>query len=167
MDFTLTEGQKMLQKTAAEFAEKYVEPRAEEIDRTGEFPRDIFEKMCQVGFAGIGTPEKYGGSGGTDIDKVLAVTEIAKKDASCAAILSIHTIFASVLNQFGTEEQKQKYLPETTNGGALGAFALTEPNAGSDAGNAKTTAILDEQTGEYVINGTKCLSPAEARQKIF
>ena len=109
-----------------------------------------------MGFAGIGTPEKYGGSGGTDIDKVLAVTEIAKKDASCAAILSIHTIFASVLNQFGTEEQKKKYLPETTNGGALGAFALTEPNAGSDAGNAKTTAILDEQTGEYVINGTKC-----------
>ena len=165
MDFTLTEGQKMLQKTAAEFAEKYVEPRAEEIDRTGEFPRDIFEKMCQVGFAGIGTPEKYGGSGGTDIDKVLAVTEIAKKDASCAAILSIHTIFASVLNQFGTEEQKQKYLPETTNGGALGAFALTEPNAGSDAGNAKTTAILDEQTGEYVINGTKCFISGGSQAK--
>ena len=153
MDFTLTEGQKMLQKTAAEFAEKYVEPRAEEIDRTGEFPRDIFEKMCQVGFAGIGTPEKYGGSGGTDIDKVLAVTEIAKKDASCAAILSIHTIFASVLNQFGTEEQKQKYLVPLAKGEKLGAFGLTEPSAGTDASMQQTTAVLDGD--EYVLNGTK------------
>lgn len=156
MDFKFTDGQLMLQKTAAEFAEKYIEPRAEEIDRTGQFPRDIFDEMCQVGFSGIGTPVEYGGSGGTDIDKVLVVSEIAKKDASCAAILSIHTIFASVLYKFGTEEQKKKYLPETTNGGALGAFALTEPNAGSDAGSAKTTAILDAETGEYVLNGTKC-----------
>lgn len=156
MDFKFTDGQLMLQKTAAEFAEKYIEPRAEEIDRTGEFPRDIFDEMCKVGFSGIGTPVEYGGSGGNDIDKVLVVTEIAKKDASCAAILSIHTIFASVLSKFGTEEQKKKYLPETSNGGALGAFALTEPNAGSDAGSAKTTAILDEETGEYVLNGTKC-----------
>ena len=156
MDFKFTDGQLMLQKTAAEFAEKYIEPRAEEIDRTGEFPKDIFTEMGKVGFSGIGTPIEYGGSGGNDIDKVLVVTEIAKKDASCAAILSIHTIFASVLNKFGTEEQKKKYLPETTNGGALGAFALTEPNAGSDAGSAKTTAILDEETGEYVLNGTKC-----------
>lgn len=165
MDFKFTDGQLMLQKTAAEFAEKYIEPRAEEIDRTGEFPRDIFTEMGKVGFAGIGTPVEYGGSGGNDIDKVLAVTEIAKKDASCAAILSIHTIFASVLNAFGTEEQKQKYLPETTNGGALGAFALTEPNAGSDAGSAKTTAILDEETGEYVLNGTKCFISGGSQAK--
>ena len=156
MDFKFTDGQLMLQKVAAEFAEKYIEPRAEEIDRTGEFPKDIFTEMGKIGFSGIGTPVEYGGSGGDDIDKVLVVTEIAKKDASCAAILSIHTIFASVLNKFGTEEQKKKYLPETTNGGELGAFALTEPNAGSDAGSAKTTAILDEETGEYVLNGTKC-----------
>ena len=89
------------------------------------------EQMCQGSdLAGIGTPEEYGGSGGTDIDKVLAVTEIAKKDASCAAILSIHTIFASVLNQFGTEEQKKKYLPETTNGGALGAFCPDRAQCG-------------------------------------
>lgn len=79
MDFKFTEGQLMLQKTAADFAEKYIEPRAEEIDRTGEFPRDIFDKMCKVGFSGIGTPIEYGGSGGDDIDKVLVVTEIAKK----------------------------------------------------------------------------------------
>ena len=165
MDFKFTDGQLMLQKTAAEFAEKYIEPRAEEIDRTGEFPRDIFDEMCKVGFAGIGTPTTYGGSGGTDIDKVLVVTEIASKDASCAAILSIHTIFASVLSKFGTEEQKKKYLPETTNGGALGAFALTEPNAGSDAGSAKTTAILDEETGEYVLNGTKCFISGGSQAK--
>ena len=165
MDFKFTDGQIMLQKTAEEFAEKIIEPRAEEIDATGEFPRDIFDKMCEVGFAGIGAPVEYGGSGGTDIDKVLVVSEIAKKDASCAAILSIHTIFASVLQKFGTEEQKRKYLPETTNGGALGAFALTEPNAGSDAGSAKTTAILDEETGEYVLNGTKCFISGGSQAK--
>ena len=165
MDFKFTDGQLMLQKVAKDFAEEIIEPRAEEIDRTGEFPRDIFDKMCEVGFAGIGTPVEYGGSGGNDIDKVLVVSEVAQRDASCAAILSIHTIFASVLMKFGTEEQKKKYLPETTNGGALGAFALTEPNAGSDAGSAKTTAILDEETGEYILNGTKCFISGGSQAK--
>ena len=165
MDFKFTDGQLMLQKVAKDFAEEIIEPRAEEIDRTGEFPRDIFDKMCEVGFAGIGTPVEYGGSGGKDIDKVLVVSEVAQRDASCAAILSIHTIFASVLMKFGTEEQKKKYLPETTNGGALGAFAVTEPNAGSDAGSAKTTAILDEETGEYILNGTKCFISGGSQAK--
>ena len=165
MDFKFMDGQLMLQKVAKDFAEEIIEPRAEEIDRTGEFPRDIFDKMCEVGFAGIGTPVEYGGSGGNDIDKVLVVSEVAQRDASCAAILSIHTIFASVLMKFGTEEQKKKYLPETTNGGALGAFALTEPNAGSDAGSAKTTAILDEETGEYILNGTKCFISGGSQAK--
>lgn len=156
MDFKLTDGQEMLKKTVREFAEKVVGPRAEEVDQTGIFPRDTFEQMAKLGLTGIGTPEEYGGSGGNDIDKVITVTELAKKCAATAGILSIHTIFASVLLKFGSEEQKKKYLPEVTSGGHLAAFALTEPNAGSDAATVRTTAVLDEETGEYVLNGTKC-----------
>ena len=156
MDFKLTDGQEMLKKTVREFAEKVVGPRAEEVDQTGIFPRDTFEQMAKLGLTGIGTPEEYGGSGGNDIDKVITVTELAKKGAATAGILSIHTIFASVLLKFGSEEQKKKYLPEVTSGGHLAAFALTEPNAGSDAAAVRTTAVLDEETGEYVLNGTKC-----------
>lgn len=156
MDFKLTDGQEMLKKTVREFAEKVVGPRAEEVDQTGIFPRNTFEQMAKLGFTGIGTPEEYGGSGGNDIDKVITVTELAKKCAATAGILSIHTIFASVLSKFGNEEQKKKYLPEVTSGGHLAAFALTEPNAGSDAAAVRTTAVLDEETGEYVLNGTKC-----------
>ena len=156
MDFKLTDGQEMLKKTVREFAEKVVGPRAEEVDQTGIFPRDTFEQMAKLGLTGIGTPEEYGGSGGNDIDKGITVTELAKKCAATAGILSIHTIFASVLLKFGSEEQKKKYLPEVTSGGHLAAFALTEPNAGSDAAAVRTTAVLDEETGEYVLNGTKC-----------
>lgn len=156
MDFKLTDGQEMLKKTVREFAEKVVGPRAEDVDQTGIFPRDTFEQMAKLGLTGIGTPEEYGGSGGNDIDKVITVTELAKKCAATAGILSIHTIFASVLLKFGSEEQKKKYLPEVTSGGHLAAFALTEPNAGSDAAAVRTTAVLDEETGEYVLNGTKC-----------
>lgn len=156
MNFKLTDGQEMLKKTVREFAEKVVGPRAEEVDQTGIFPRDTFEQMAKLGLTGIGTPEEYGGSGGNDIDKVITVTELAKKCAATAGILSIHTIFASVLLKFGSEEQKKKYLPEVTSGGHLAAFALTEPNAGSDAAAVRTTAVLDEETGEYVLNGTKC-----------
>lgn len=156
MDFQFTKAQEMLQKVAREFAENEVGPLAAEVDRTGIYPKETFEKMAKIGFTGIGTPIEYGGSGGNDIDKVIVVNEIAKKCAATAAILSIHTIFAQGILKFGTEEQKKKYLPMMAEGGCLGAFALTEPNAGTDAGAAKTTAILDEETGEYVINGTKC-----------
>jgi len=154
MNFKFSDAQEMLRKVAREFAENEVQPIAAEIDKTGRFPRETFEKMTEVMFTGIGTPEEYGGAGGGDTDKVIVVSEIAKKCGATAAILSIHTIFAQVIQKYGTEEQKQKYLPKVTSGGCVGAFALTEPNAGSDAGAAKTTAILDGD--EYVINGTKC-----------
>ena len=156
MDLNFSKAQLMLKKTVADFSENMVKPRAEEIDRTGKFPKDLFMEMTKMGLTGIGTEEKYGGSGGSDIEKIIAVEEIAKHCGSTAATLSIHTIFASVLGKFGTEEQKQKYLPVVCAGGELGAFALTEPNAGSDAGSARTTAIFDENTQEYVLNGTKC-----------
>lgn len=154
MDFKFTDAQIMLQKVAREFAENEVGPIAAEVDKTGRFPRETFNKMVKIGFTGIGTPIEYDGSGGNDIDKVIVVSEIAKKCGATAAILSIHTIFAQIIQKFGNKEQKKKYLPKVTSGGCLGAFALTEPNAGSDAGAAKTTAILDGD--EYVLNGTKC-----------
>lgn len=154
MNFKLSEAHSMLRKTAREFAEKEVAPLAAEIDLTGEFPWKTFKKMATCGFTGIGTPIEYGGSGADDIAKVVTVTEIARKCAATAATLSIHSIFPSVILKFGTEEQKQKYLPLCADGGKLSAFALTEPNAGSDAGSVKTTAVLEGD--EYVLNGTKC-----------
>ncbi len=156
MDFKLTDGQEMLKRVVRQFTEEEIEPLAAEIDKTGRFPAETFEKMTKLGLTGIGIPEEYGGSGGTDIEKVIAVSEIARKCAASAAILSIHSIFPQVLLQYGTEEQKKKYIPPATSGGMVGAFALTEPDAGSDAGAAKTTAVLDESTNEYVLNGTKC-----------
>lgn len=154
MEIKFSAAEEMLQKVAREFAEKEVAPLAEEIDREGRFPQETFEKMVACGFTGIGIPVEYGGSGGNDIMKTIVVSEIAKKCAATAAILSIHSIFGQVILQFGTEEQKQKYLPLVSNGGKKAAFALTEPNAGSDAAAVKTTAIPDGD--EYVLNGTKC-----------
>jgi len=156
MDFKFSDAQLMLQKVAKEFAENEVKPLAEIIDKEHRHPAETFKKMAIVGFNGIGTPVEYGGSGGTDVEKVIIVTEIAKKCASTAAILSIHTIFAQAIMKFGTKEQKEKYLPLMASGGWLGGFALTEPNAGSDAAAAKMTAIFDENTNEYILNGTKC-----------
>lgn len=154
MDFRISDAHTMLQNVAREFSEKEVEPLAEEIDRSGRFPRETWDKMVQCGFTGIGTDIKYEGSGADDLAKVLVVKEIAKSCAATAAILSIHTIFAFVIDKYGSEEQKQKYLPQVTSGGKLGAFALTEPNAGSDAASARTSAIFEGD--EYVLNGTKC-----------
>lgn len=154
MDFKFSKSEEVIKKVAGEFAEKEVAPLAEEIDKSGRYPEETFEKMVKLGFTGIGVPVEYGGSGADDIAKVIVITEIAKKCAATAAILSIHHVFVQVILKFGTEEQKQKYLPLVTSGGKKTAFALTEPNAGSDAAAAKTVAISDGD--DYVINGTKC-----------
>lgn len=156
MDFRFNEDQQAMQEMARIFAEKELSSRAAEIDKTHAFPQDVFDMMAEQGFTGLCVPEEYGGSGGNDFDKIIVVNEIAKKCASTAATLAIHTVCTSLILDVASEEQKKKYLPELTSGGCLGAFALTEPGAGSDAGAARTTAILDEATGEYVINGTKC-----------
>lgn len=154
MDIIFSEAEKMLQNVAREFTEKEVAPLAEEIDREARFPVETFNKMVECGFTGIGIPTEYGGSGGNDILKAIVVSEIAKKCASTAATLSIHSIFGGIILEHGTEEQKEKYLPEVSNGGKKTAFALTEPNAGSDAAAATTRA--DKDGDDYVINGTKC-----------
>lgn len=156
MDFRFSKGQEMLRKVAKEFAKDILEPMAEDIDKKGIFPREHFDKMTEIGFTGIGISEELGGSGGSDIEKTIVIEELARKCASTAATLSIHSIFASVIDKFGSKEQKEKYLPEVCAGKKLGAFALTEPGAGSDAAAVRTKAIFDETNGEYIINGTKC-----------
>ncbi|MEG2246722.1 MAG: acryloyl-CoA reductase [Peptostreptococcaceae bacterium] len=167
MDFSLSKEQEMIKKLAQQFAENELEPVAAEVDLKHTFPLENFKKMAKYGFTGIGIPKEYGGSGGGMQEEVIAVGEFAKKCMSSAAILSIHLIAPQAIYKFGNENQKQKYLPKLTKGGSLGAFALTEPNAGSDAGSAKTTAILDRETNEYILNGTKCFISGGSRADVL
>lgn len=167
MDFSLTKQQELLQKLANTFAERELEPMAAQIDAEHCFLMENFKKMAKYGFTGIGVPKEYGGAGGGSIEEVIAVEAFAKKCMASAATLSIHLIVPHILAKFGTEEQKKKYLPRLTYGGEVGAFALTEPNAGSDAGSASTTAIYDPETNEYVLNGTKCFITGGSRAGVL
>ena len=167
MDFSLTREQELLRKMSAQFAQAELEPVAAEVDETHSFQSENFAKMAELGFTGIGIPEEYGGVGGGALEKVIAVTEFAKKCLSSAATLSIHLVAPHAINHFGTEAQKQKYLPMVTKGGSLAAFALTEPGAGSDAAAVKTTAIYDAKSDEYVLNGTKCFITGGARADVL
>lgn len=154
MKIAFSQAEQEIQKVAQAFAENEVAPLAKEIDEEARFPEETFDKMVKLGFTGIGIPTEFGGSGGSTVAKAILVSEIAKKCASTAAILSIHGVFQQGVYQFGTKEQKEFYLPQVATGGKHGAFALTEPDAGSDAAAVKTTAVLDGD--EYVLNGTKC-----------
>lgn len=167
MDFSLTREQELIKKLAQQFAENELEPVAEKVDHDHVFPEENFKKMASLGFTGIGVPSQYGGCDGGTLEKVIAVSEFAKKCMASAAILSIHLIAPQAINKYGNEEQKQRFLPKLTKGGALGAFALTEPNAGSDAGAAKTTAIYDPETDEYILNGTKCFISGGSRAEVL
>ncbi|MEF2094296.1 acyl-CoA dehydrogenase [Bacillus sp. CFBP9009] len=154
MDFSLTKEQQMIKEMVREFAEKEIKPIAIELDAKSMFAEDVFKKMGKLGLLGIPFPEEYGGSGGDTISYAIAVEEVGKAcggtGLSYAAAVSLG---ASPIYYFGTEEQKQKYLVPITTGETLAAFGLTEPNAGSDAGGTKTTAVLEGD--EYVINGEK------------
>ena len=156
MNFSFTKEQEMLKKLSRQFAENELEPIAAKVDEMHSFPKESFNKMAALGFTGIGIPQEFGGSQGGTLEKVIAVSEFAKVCMASAAILSIHLIAPQAIYRYGNPEQKKKYLPRLTKGGELGAFALTEPDAGSDAASARTTAIFDEKTKEYVLNGTKC-----------
>ncbi|MFS0672550.1 acyl-CoA dehydrogenase family protein [Ornithinibacillus sp. 179-J 7C1 HS] len=155
MDFNLTKEQTMIRKMVRDFAEEVIKPRTVEIDKEAKFPLDIFEQMGELGLLGIPFPEKYGGSGGDTLSYAIAVEEIGRvcgsTGLSYAAAVSLG---ASPIYYFGTEEQKEKYLKPLAEGKALGAFGLTEPNAGSDAGGTKTTAVIDGD--DFIINGEKC-----------
>ncbi len=149
----LTEDQKMIQELARNFAEAELAPIAAQIDQEERIPKEIIEKMAEIGFTGLNVPEEYGGSGLDTVCKVLIIQELAKHCASTAEVISVHTLANWIFIHYGNEEQKKKYLTAAVEG-KIGAFALTEPGAGSDASAAKTKAIADGD--DYVINGNKC-----------
>ena len=152
----ITEEHRMIQQAARDFARKEIAPIAAHHDETGEFPIDTIRKMGELGFMGIEVPEEYGGVGMDTIAYVLALTEISKVDASHGTIMSVNnSLFANGIIKYGSEHLKQTYLVPVVTGEAIGAYSLTEPMSGSDAGNMKTRAVLNEAGTHYVINGVK------------
>ena len=154
MDFQLTEQQQMIQNIVREFAETEVKPIAKEIDQTHRFPIENVKKMMEMGLQGLPYPEEYGGTGAGNVAYVLALEELAKVCGTTSVILSASASLASwPIFKYGTEEQKQKYLVPVCQGQKLGAFALTEPEAGTDAAMQKSSAVLEGD--HYVVNGSK------------
>ncbi|MEA4961961.1 acyl-CoA dehydrogenase [Lutispora sp.] len=154
MNFNLTKEQEMVRKLMHEFAEKEVKPIAAEIDEEGRFPRETVEKMARYSMMGIPFPKELGGAGGDTLSYIIAVEELSRVCGTTGVILSAHTsLGAHPIYQFGTEEQKEKYLKPLAEGRYLGAFGLTEPNAGTDAASQQTTAVLDGD--HYILNGSK------------
>ncbi|HXO06647.1 MAG TPA: acyl-CoA dehydrogenase family protein [Solirubrobacteraceae bacterium] len=154
MLFDLDDDTALLQRTVREFAAAEVAPAAGELDRTKSFPYEIVAKMAQLGWMGIPFPESVGGSGGTTLQYAIAVEELTRADSSVAITMCAHTSLGTQpIYLFGSEAQKQEWLPRLCAGEVLGAFGLTEPEAGSDAGNTRTRAELVD--GEWVINGAK------------
>jgi len=154
MNFRLSEEHEMIRKMVREFAENEVAPTAAERDEEERFDLNIFEKMAELGLTGIPWPEEYGGIGSEYLAYCIAVEELSRVCASTGVTLSAHTSLAGwPLYKFGTEEQKQKYLRPMAEGTKIGAYGLTEPGSGSDAGGMKTAAILDGEN--YILNGSK------------
>jgi short-chain 2-methylacyl-CoA dehydrogenase len=154
MDFDLSPDHELIRRTVREFAEGEVAPVAAELDRTKSFPYEIVEKLGKLNLMGIPFPEEYGGGGGDTLAYALAVEELTRVDSSVAITLCAHTSLGTQpVYLFGSEEQKREWLPRLCSGEMLGAFGLTEPEAGSDAGNTRTRARLRD--GEWVIDGAK------------
>lgn len=154
MDFKLSKEQELVRQMVREFAEEKVKPIAAEIDETERFPMENAKLMGKYGMMAIPFKKEYGGAGGDTLSYILAVEELSKVCGSTGVILSAHvSLCASLIDQFGTEEQKQKYLTPLTKGEKIGAFGLTEPNAGTDASGQQTTAVLDGDN--YILNGSK------------
>jgi alkylation response protein AidB-like acyl-CoA dehydrogenase len=154
VNFELTEEQRMVQASVREFANAEIAPRAHEYDEQSRFPREQLKGLAELGLLGMTTPEEWGGAGFDTVSYALALEEIARADASVCVIVGVtNSVCCYPLLTFGTEEQKQKYLVPLARGEALGAFCLSEPQAGSDATNLRTRAVRDGDS--YVINGTK------------
>lgn len=155
MDFTLSKEQQMLRKMYREFAETEVKPLAEEVDEEERYPEETVKKMAKLGMMGIYFPKEYGGAGADVLSYAMCVEELAKVCGTTAVIVSAHTsLCCAPIFENGTEEQKQKYLPKLCSGEWLGAFGLTEPNAGTDASGQQTTAELVDDD-HWVLNGSK------------
>lgn len=154
MDFELNEEQRMIRDLARDFAEREIAPIAPEIDETGEFPYETVMKMGELGLMGLDVAPEWGGAGADTVSYVVAMEEISKACASHGVIMSVNnSLVCYGLQKFGTDEQKERFLNPLAGGEAIGAYALTEPQSGSDAGNMKTTAV--RAGDEWVINGLK------------
>ncbi|WP_144511115.1 acyl-CoA dehydrogenase family protein [Bacillus sp. FJAT-22090] len=154
MNFDLTQEQEMIRKMIHEFADEVVAPGAIERDKTKEFPKEIFKQLADMGMMGLPFAEEYGGAGADTVSFAIVTEELSRACASTGITYSAHiSLGGAPLNLFGTEEQKQKYLVPVCTGESFGAFGLTEPNAGSDAGGTQTTA--KEEGNDFVINGNK------------
>src|SRR5256885_11298287 len=154
MDFDLSQEQKLIQSTVREFAEGEIAPVAEELDREKRFPYEIVAKLGELGLMGIPFPEEYGGGGADTLTYAIAIEELARVDSSVCITVAAHTSLGTMgIYNWGSEEQKRDWLPELCSGRKLAAFGLTEPEAGSDAGNTRTTARLED--GQWVVNGAK------------
>ena len=151
----LTSDQEEIQKLVRDFAQKEVAPRAAAYDHSEKFPWENVTKMAELGLMGLPIPEQYDGAGTDTVSYIIAIEELSKACAATGVIVAVHTSVGILpILYFGTEEQKQKYIPALARGEKIGAFALTEPNAGSDASKVATTATLEGD--HYVLNGTKC-----------
>jgi len=154
MDFALGEEHRMLQTTVRDFASEKLEPAADELDRKQEFARDNFKMMAEMGLLGLGIPPEYGGSGGDELSVAIAMEELSRACASTADILDAHLcLCAAPIYRFGTDEQKQQFLPALVKGEKVGAMAITESEAGSDVSHVQMTAARDGDS--YILNGTK------------
>ncbi len=155
MNFDLSDDQRLIQQTVREFAQAEIAPRAEEMDRTHQFPYDLVAKMADLGLMGLPYPERYGGAGADTVSYAIAVEEVSRADASTGITLAAHVSLGSApFYLFGSEQQKQQYLVPLARGEQLWGFGLTEPEAGSDAGATRTRAEL--RNGRWVVNGSKC-----------
>jgi short/branched chain acyl-CoA dehydrogenase len=154
MDLDLTDEHKMIRDMARDFADEVIAPRAEDMERTGEYPYDIIAQMAELGMMGIPFSEEYGGSGGDWVGTHVCIEEISRGDLTLGALLDVTTsVVGQEMDVFGTEEQKKKWLVPIARGIEIGAFALTEPDSGSDAGALRTRAVLEGD--EWILNGTK------------
>jgi alkylation response protein AidB-like acyl-CoA dehydrogenase len=154
LELDLTEEQQMIKEMARKFAETELKPIAHDIDQKAEYPVELFKKMAEVGFMGLTVPVEYGGAGTDGVCYAIVIEELARADASSALGVAAHNSLAMVpILKVGTEDQRKRYLPELASGEAIGAFCLTEPDAGSDAAGIKTRAEL--KGDKYVLNGTK------------
>lgn len=152
--FPFTQEHEMIRQAARDFAQNEIAPIAAEFDESGDFPSETIKKMGEMGFMGIEVPEEYGGAGMDTLAYVLALEEICKADASHGTIMSVNnSLFCYAILKFGTEEQKQKYLKPVASGKAIGAYSLTEPMSGSDAGTMRSRATRDGDF--YILNGRK------------
>ncbi len=161
-----SESQIMARDSARDFAEKRLKPLAQEMDETEDIPQELYREAAELGFFGMMIPEQYGGLGLDYLGYVLAMEEIAKAAAAFQVGLTVHnSLVSSAIFKFGTEEQKEKYLPKAASGEWIGSYSLSEPGAGTDAGSLKTAAVLDGD--QYVLNGTKAWVTNAGRARFF